>query len=104
MCDTVAIMYAGKIVESSDVTTVFTRCRHPYTHGLIGSFPRLDVDVKRLDVIDGRVPSLVNPPPGCRFHTRCRYATDICSREEPQLAEVGKGHLVSCWNVDRLDW
>lgn len=100
MCNVVAVMYAGKIVELADVTTLFTHCMHPYTQGLLGSIPRLDVDVTRFKAIDGRVPSLINPPQGCRFYERCGYATDAC-KEEPILLEIQKGHLVSCWNANR---
>lgn len=102
MCDTVFVMYAGKIVERSDVTTLFTKNRHPYTRALLRSLP--EPDVKRLESIPGRVPDLVNPPPGCRFQPRCRYFIDICGKQEPQPIEIETGHLVSCLNIDNLDY
>jgi peptide/nickel transport system ATP-binding protein len=95
----VIVMYAGKVVEEAPVGELFANPRHPYTHGLIRSIPRLDLaatEHRRLEAIPGTVPSLLNPPEGCRFAARCRFATDACRAEEPPLREVVPGHKVAC--------
>jgi len=96
LSDKIAVMYAGKLVEYSDLTGIFQKARHPYTRALLESIPRLDVKTKRLRIIPGTVPRLINPPSGCRFHPRCEHAMKICSEQEPQLAEVGQEHMVAC--------
>jgi oligopeptide/dipeptide ABC transporter ATP-binding protein len=96
MADKVAVMYAGKIVEYSDVLTIFKKSRHPYTIALLESTPRIDVIQKKLTSIPGMVPNLIYPPTGCRFHPRCKYTTDICSKTEPLFREIVSGHYVSC--------
>jgi len=96
MSDRVAVMYAGKIVEVADVIPIFEKPYHPYTEALLRSIPKISKIIERLESIPGVVPSLVNPPPGCRFHPRCRYAKEICKREEPPLIEIEPGHLVAC--------
>lgn len=97
MCDKVAVMYTGNIVEYAPTKVLFKNPKHPYTHGLLKSIPKIDVDVERFEIIDGTVPNLVDPPTGCKFHPRCPYAREICSKQKPQLVEVGPGHFVSCW-------
>ncbi|NNF64274.1 MAG: ABC transporter ATP-binding protein [Acidimicrobiia bacterium] len=101
MADRVAVMYAGEIVEETDVATLFADPKHPYAQGLIGSIPVLGREEEELSVIPGTVPSLVNPPPGCRFAPRCeaRIAAglEICTKEHPALAPVTPGHDVRCW-------
>ena len=101
MCERVAVMYAGRVVEESDVNTIFAEPKHPYTIGLIGSVPVLGVVKDKLDVIPGSVPNLVNLPPGCQFAPRCRarieHNLEICTREEPQLKPISPGHTVRCW-------
>jgi peptide/nickel transport system ATP-binding protein len=95
----VVVMYAGKVIEEASVGQLFARPRHPYTQGLIRSIPRVDraaTHKARLEAIAGVVPSLLNPPPGCRFAPRCRYATDICTKAVPPLREVDAGHKVAC--------
>jgi oligopeptide/dipeptide ABC transporter ATP-binding protein len=100
MAERVAVMYAGEIVEQTDVNTLFDQPLHPYTQGLIGSIPVLGEIKERLDVIPGSVPNLVNLPPGCRFAPRCqarfKYACTICAEIKPELEEVKPGHFVSC--------
>jgi peptide/nickel transport system ATP-binding protein len=94
----VTVMYAGKVVEEAPVRELFARPRHPYTQGLIRSIPRIDTAATRktrLEAIRGVVPSLVEPPPGCRFAPRCKFARDEC-RETPPLREVAPGHKVAC--------
>jgi len=96
LSDRIAVMYAGKVVEYSDLTGIFQSAKHPYTQALLESIPRLDVETERLRIIPGTVPRLINPPPGCRFHTRCESAMKICSEQEPLHIEVGKEHVVAC--------
>ena len=95
-CDRVAIMYAGKIVEQADVTSIFQRPIHPYTKALIRSFPSIRGSKRSLTSIPGAPPNLLNPPTGCRFHPRCPCSTPICRKEEPMLIEAENGHLVAC--------
>jgi peptide/nickel transport system ATP-binding protein len=98
-CQRVTVMYAGKVVEEAPVEALFGNPRHPYTQGLIRSIPRVDRAAEkkqRLEAIPGTVPSLLEPPPGCRFADRCKYVTDICVRGMPPLKEVGPGHYVRC--------
>ena len=98
-CQRVTVMYAGKVVEEAPVEALFGDPRHPYTQGLIRSIPRIDRAVSRqarLESIQGTVPSLLNPPPGCRFAARCKYAMDICTQDVPALKEVAPGHRVAC--------
>lgn len=97
LCDKIAVMYAGKIVEYANLTTLFKNPKHPYTQALLASIPRLDVDTERLRIIRGTVPRLINPPSGCRFHPRCEYVKEICSKQEPLLAEIEREHEVACF-------
>jgi peptide/nickel transport system ATP-binding protein/oligopeptide transport system ATP-binding protein len=94
----VAVMYLGRIVEIADKTELFANPRHPYTQALLASVPVADPKTKRLTpLIDGDVPSPINPPSGCAFHTRCRYVMDRCKVERPGLADAGAQHQVACW-------
>lgn len=103
LCNRVAVMYSGKIVELVDTQTLFADPEHPYTAALLKCVPKTTGrKQKRLKVIRGRVPDLINVPSGCRFHPRCPYAMEICSKEEPQTVEIAPGHLVSCHLLDRL--
>lgn len=101
MCERVAVMYAGQVVEQTDVKTLFKEPLHPYTRGLIGSIPVLGKIKDRLDVIPGSVPNLINMPPGCRFAPRCRARVEnnltICTEKTPDLIQTQPGHLVRCW-------
>jgi oligopeptide/dipeptide ABC transporter ATP-binding protein len=101
MAERVAVMYAGRIVEQADVKPLFAKPMHPYTQGLMGSIPVLGKLKKRLDVIPGTVPNLVNLPAGCRFAPRCRARIEnrlqACTELEPDLIEVSPKHLVRCW-------
>jgi len=99
MCHRVAVMYAGKIVETATTREIFKTPKHPYTSALMQSVPRLDQKSGRLYSIEGQPPSLMDLPPGCRFFTRCPVAEDICQQQEPSEVEIGKGHFVSCWRV-----
>jgi oligopeptide/dipeptide ABC transporter ATP-binding protein len=101
MAERVAVMYAGEIVEQTDVNTLFDEPLHPYTQGLMGSIPVLGEIKDKLDVIPGSVPNLVNLPPGCRFAPRCqarvKYNCAVCADVKPELEEVKPGHHVRCW-------
>lgn len=101
MADRVAVMYAGEIVEQTDVLSLFKEPLHPYTVGLIGSTPVLGNLREKLEVIPGNVPNLVNLPPGCRFAPRCqacvKYSMSICTEKRPDLIQTAKGHQIRCW-------
>ncbi len=93
----VAVMYLGKIVETAKTDEVFTKPLNPYTQALLSAIPIPDPEKNRTKIIlPGEVPSATNPPPGCRFHPRCPYATELCSREEPLLREVTSKHFSAC--------
>lgn len=97
MCDRIAVMYLGKIVEQGSTENVIQEPLHPYTEALIAAVPVPDPTARRSTVvIKGEVPSAINPPPGCRFHTRCPYAWETCRKEEPLLVEVQKERYVAC--------
>ncbi len=101
MADRVAVMYAGEIVEETEVRTLFLEPKHPYTQALIGSIPVLGEVRDELAVIPGTVPSLISLPKGCRFASRCQaridHDLDICTQEQPELREIAPNHLVRCW-------
>ncbi|HET6194830.1 MAG TPA: ABC transporter ATP-binding protein, partial [Acetobacteraceae bacterium] len=93
----IAVMYLGKIVELADRASLFARPQHPYTEALLSAVPVPDPDAaKKRIILRGDVPSPINPPSGCRFHTRCPYAFDRCSKEEPQLREILPGQHAAC--------
>lgn len=97
MCDRVAVMYLGKVVESASKSDLFTKPLHPYTEALISVIPLPDPELKKNRIVlTGDVPSPANPPPGCRFHTRCRYREEICETTEPALLDKGGEHYVAC--------
>jgi peptide/nickel transport system ATP-binding protein len=95
--DQVAVMYLGKIVEQSPAADIYVRPRHPYTQALVSAIPEPDPTRKGARIVlEGDVPSPIAPPSGCRFHTRCPFATDICRAEEPVLEPAGDGQIVAC--------
>jgi oligopeptide/dipeptide ABC transporter ATP-binding protein len=97
VADRVAVMYAGKIVESGNVSEIFGSPSHPYTQGLLASIPKLSQRKDRLSVIPGTVPDATHFPDACRFSPRCGLADSICRSVEPELLEVGEGHASACW-------
>ncbi|MFW6038679.1 MAG: ABC transporter ATP-binding protein [Candidatus Saliniplasma sp.] len=104
ICDRVTVMYAGQIVETADVYDLFNNPKHPYTQGLIHSVPGVETSIENFETIPGTVPRLINPPSGCRFHPRCKYARKKCSKVKPTLENVlgeKDEHVVSChfWDV-----
>lgn len=94
-CERVAVMYAGNIIEVGSVVDVFKRTKHPYSTGLLEAV-RLHEGERRLKVIPGMVPDLIEVPKGCSFNPRCKFASEVCRREKPMLMEVEKGHFVAC--------
>ena len=100
VADRVAVMYAGRIVESATSESLFDSPRHPYTQGLLRSIPRLDSSRPRLDAIAGTVPDPQRLPSGCRFNPRCDLADETCRQSEPDLAPYAEGHDVACWKAD----
>ncbi|HUH92483.1 MAG TPA: ABC transporter ATP-binding protein [Casimicrobiaceae bacterium] len=99
LADEVAVMYAGRIVERASVARLFAEPQHPYTVGLLGSIPRLDLEQPRLPAIEGLVPNPLDPIAGCRFHPRCPFAIARCRAEIPPLAAVGTRQSSACWRA-----
>ena len=98
----IAVMYLGKIVELATSDELFANQAHPYTQALLSAIPIPSIDAKpKRILLQGDVPSPKNPPSGCRFHTRCPYATERCRQEEPQLQDIGGGHFVACHLMDQ---
>ena len=96
-CDSVAIIYAGEVVEYGTLRQVYKQIMHPYTEGLFNSVPSLETTAKRLAAIDGMMPDTTVLPQGCKFADRCKYATERCRKEEPALVEMSDGHKVRCF-------
>jgi peptide/nickel transport system ATP-binding protein/oligopeptide transport system ATP-binding protein len=97
IADRIAVMYLGKIVETATTDELFRRPRHPYTRALLSAVPLPDpTAVRERALLEGDIPSAMNPPPGCRFHTRCRFARESCRRDEPELPDDGSGHATAC--------
>ena len=97
ICDTVAVMYLGTLVESAPTRSLFSNPSHPYTKALLSAIPSLDPDVRgKAQKLEGEIPSPVNPPSGCKFHTRCPVAEDRCHQEIPLWRELNEGHFVAC--------
>ena len=99
LADDVIVMYAGQVVERCAVPRLFAEPQHPYTVGLLGSIPRLDLEQERLAAIEGFVPDAAAMPKGCRFHPRCPFSVDRCREESPELKEILSGHFVACWRA-----
>lgn len=104
MCDKVAVMYAGVIVEYSTTKKLFKNPLHPYTRGLLGAIPKLHEEVQELAIIPGTIGDLIDLPTGCRFHPRCPYAKTKCSEKVPQMIEVEPGHFVTCFLYERSNY
>ncbi len=103
ICDHVAVMYLGRLVETAPTRDLFAVPRHPYTKALLSAIPHLDPDAEQTATkLEGEIPSPINPPPGCKFHTRCPFAQDRCTAEEPEWREIDDDHFVSCHFADEL--
>jgi len=96
LCDRVAVMYAGDVVEVAEAENLYGKPLHPYAQGLLRAVPKLTANPAMLESIPGSVPDLIYPPPACRFNPRCPYVWDLCRQKKPELLEVEKGHLVAC--------
>ena len=97
--DRVGVMYLGSLVELASSETIFKNAKHPYTQALMAAIPEVDFEgdgKKTIERLQGEVPSPINPPPGCRFAARCKYATDLCRQQQPQLVELEPDHFVAC--------
>lgn len=105
VCDQVAVMYLGQIVETAPTRKLFARPRHPYTSALLSAIPSLDPDApKTAEKLEGEIPSPADPPPGCKFHTRCRFAQDLCRAKVPALRELAPGHRAACHFAEEFDF
>ncbi len=100
LCDRIAVMYSGNIVEYATAEDLFKNPRHPYTKGLIGAIPSIEKKNQKLQTIRGMVPNLIYPPSGCRFHPRCDYRMEICHKVKPQLTEITDRYFVACHLFD----
>lgn len=101
ICDRIAVMYLGKIVEIANKKDLFDDPKHPYTQALLSAIPIPDPEmIVEQEMLEGDVPSPVDPPSGCRFHTRCKHVMDICKKEEPRELKLGEGHNVACHLYD----
>ena len=98
ICDRIAVMYLGKIVEMASYKDLYTNAKHPYTRALLSAIPVPDPKTsKQRMILKGDVPSPINPPSGCHFHPRCPHRMDVCDKDEPAIADVGDGHRVACY-------
>ena len=103
-CDFVAVMYLGQIVEAAPTRKLFSETAHPYTKALLSAIPSLDPDAQsKAQKLEGEIPSPINPPPGCRFNTRCRFAQERCRTEVPEWREMSSGHHVACHFSEEID-
>lgn len=104
MCDRIAVMYVGRLVEIAESETLLRQPLHPYSEALVSAIPSADPDIKLERIIlEGDIPSPANPPSGCVFHPRCGYVQELCKQEEPLLEEISPGHFVSCHFARELD-
>ena len=103
-CDFVAVMYLGQIVEAAPTRKLFSETAHPYTKALLSAIPSLDPDAQsKAQKLEGEIPSPINPPPGCRFNTRCRFAQERCRSEVPEWREMSSDHHVACHFAEQID-
>ena len=98
LCQKVAVIYAGRIIEYGTVKDVFSDPAHPYTRGLLGALPSVDEDKERLTAIPGDIADPRNLPEGCRFHPRCQYVTEKCKIEQPKMIPISENHFIECWH------
>jgi oligopeptide/dipeptide ABC transporter ATP-binding protein len=103
VCDDVAVMYLGKIVELAEAPALFAAPRHPYTQGLMAAIPRPGWSVSDQRPLQGDLPDPFSPPSGCRFHPRCQWATKICRTTQPELRVLGPGHVAACHRAEEIE-
>lgn len=96
--DRMGVMYAGRLAELAGTTEIFKHPQHPYAHGLMSAFPSIVGPKRKLTILPGEPPDLLHPPPGCRFHPRCPFATKLCSEQTPEFKDLGGNHYVACWH------
>ncbi|MCR9126958.1 MAG: ATP-binding cassette domain-containing protein [Rhodobacteraceae bacterium] len=105
VCDNVAVMYLGQLIETAPTRDLFARPRHPYTRALLSAIPSLDPDARKTaEKLEGEIPSPTAPPPGCKFHTRCRFSRARCRSEVPVLRELAPGHRAACHFAEEFDF
>jgi peptide/nickel transport system ATP-binding protein len=103
VADRITVLYAGRVCETADTRTIFYNPKHPYTVALLTAVPSLALRREKLSVIPGSIPNLIEPPLGCRFHPRCKYAKAECAKEIPPLVEIEPGHFVACIRASEID-
>jgi peptide/nickel transport system ATP-binding protein len=103
VADRITVMYSGRVCETANTKTIFYNHLHPYTNALLTAVPSLALKTEMLSVIPGNIPNLIEPPSGCRFHPRCKYAMPICSKKIPELVEIEPEHFVACHLSMELD-
>jgi oligopeptide/dipeptide ABC transporter ATP-binding protein len=103
VADRITVLYAGRVCETADTKTIFYNPLHPYTNALLTAVPNLALRKEKLDVIPGNIPNLIEPPSGCRFHPRCKYAKSICKKEIPNLEEIEPNHYVACHRAMEIE-
>lgn len=104
MSDKIAVMYLGKLVEYGETDLIFNKPMHPYTEALFAAIPDIDTDIDNIKTLEGNVPSSINPPPGCKFHTRCQFAKEICSRTEPETLMLDDGRTIACHKINNINF
>lgn len=103
IADRITVLYAGRVCETAKTKTIFYNPKHPYTNALLTAVPSLAIKTKKLTVIPGSIPNLIEPPTGCRFHPRCEYAQEKCKETVPELIEIEPGHKVACLRTKELN-
>ena len=104
LCDRIGVMYLGRMVEIADRQELYDNPMHPYTKALLSAIPVPDVDVDHEPILlEGDIPSPYNPPKGCLFHTRCKYAMECCKTEVPAMRQIGENHCVACHLYDNME-
>jgi peptide/nickel transport system ATP-binding protein len=103
VADRITVLYAGRVCETADTRTIFYNPKHPYTIALLTAVPSLALRKEKLSVIPGTIPNLIEPPLGCRFHPRCKYAKAECAKQIPPLKEIERGHFVACIRASEID-
>ena len=104
MSDKIAVMYLGKLVEYGETDLVFNNPIHPYTEALFAAIPDIDTDIDNIKTLEGNIPSSINPPPGCTFHTRCQYAKEICRTTQPETVKCDDGRIVACHKISNKNF